>query len=611
MGFLRCNRRISRFYVISSAVAVAAAPCVPTRAIAHTEDGPQYEWQKIIASDGVPDDRFGSSVAIDGNIAIVGATRHGHDGGPHTGAGYVLRRQGVIWTEVLELYPTDGNGGDEFGIDVAISGETVVVGSSRNAGTGAAYVYEMNDSEQWEFRQKRLPGDGGGGDRFGTVVAIDGDTILVGAELHAGTGAVYVYMRNGEGVWGLQQKLVGEVGDMFGSAVAVWSDTAVIGSIRWNGGVGRADVYLREGSQWGHWQTLFADDNGGNHPHKFGLPVVIDDSTIAVGAHEQDNEFGGDAGAIYVFDLHNDSWVSTTMLVPSNAQPGTSFAICDIDGNVLIGCGTNHDAAALDSGAAWLYTRDGESWVESHMILPSDGGERDFFGTGRSSFLDLPWAVIGANSNDNQNGNEAGAAYFFFVGPLDTDSDGLTDTDETDIYGTDPDDPDTDDDGLLDGTEVDMAAGTGCPDPLDADSDDDTLLDGAEVTLGTSPCNPDTDGDGVNDATDDMPLEPGVSSGQLEDFTRLLGDVVSALDVSLFNGANNNANQGRRNSLANRATEAANAIAAGDYETAIDLLVSLLAKVDGVEPEPDWMDLSPEQQQLAEDTALLIALLML
>jgi hypothetical protein len=191
---------------------------------------------------------------------------------------------------------------------------------------------------------------------------------------------------------------------------------------------------------------------------------------------------------------------------------------------------------------------------------------------------------------------------------VDTDLDGLLDIDEINIHGTDPNDPDSDDDGLLDGTEVNDTS----TDPLDADSDDDGLTDGQEVnTSGTDPNNADTDGDGLNDFTDPTPLEPGATGEWLEDQLRLVADAVSAIGLSDFNGPNDNANKGRRNSLSNRIRSAANEVAEGDYESAIELLAAVLAKVDGDSAEPDWMDPSANQQALADELSLLIALLLL
>jgi hypothetical protein len=193
-------------------------------------------------------------------------------------------------------------------------------------------------------------------------------------------------------------------------------------------------------------------------------------------------------------------------------------------------------------------------------------------------------------------------------GDADDDNDGLADSEEG-AFATDPFNPDTDGDGLLDGTERDAAMGTGCPDPTLADSDGDTLSDGDETVGGTNPCAADTDADGVPDNEDPLPTTPGVSTGYLEDACWELANVtIPGLDLSLFNGPNANANKGRRGSLANRASDAANAIAAGGYEAAIDHLSSLLDKIDDVSPPPDWMDPSPEKSALADEVRLLIAL---
>ncbi len=191
----------------------------------------------------------------------------------------------------------------------------------------------------------------------------------------------------------------------------------------------------------------------------------------------------------------------------------------------------------------------------------------------------------------------------------DIDGDGLSNDNEA-IFGTDPYNPDTDGDGLLDGTEVDMAMGSGCPDPLVWDSDGDTISDGDEVlVLGTSPCNPDTDGDGVPDNLDPLPLQPGVTSGYLESALHNLAQDILNLNLNLFNGPNANANKGRRTALANRASDAANLIAQGDYAGAIDALESLYNKIDDVFPPPDWLHPSAAKTALANYVQVLILLI--
>ncbi len=189
--------------------------------------------------------------------------------------------------------------------------------------------------------------------------------------------------------------------------------------------------------------------------------------------------------------------------------------------------------------------------------------------------------------------------YSFDGHDVDTDGDGLSDVAEA-LYGTNPNDPDTDDDGLLDGTEVDMADGGGCPNPLVADSDGDTISDGAEVQVrNTNPCSQDTDGDGLPDALDATPTSPGTSLGDLEAATRGLASMLDTLSLSLFTGPNNNANSGRRNSLAGRIRSAANSIAIGQNAAARAHLNGVLLRIDDQEPPEDWISASGEKSLLA------------
>ncbi|MBL3591493.1 MAG: hypothetical protein JMN24_17165 [gamma proteobacterium endosymbiont of Lamellibrachia anaximandri] len=188
----------------------------------------------------------------------------------------------------------------------------------------------------------------------------------------------------------------------------------------------------------------------------------------------------------------------------------------------------------------------------------------------------------------------------------DADGDGLGDGMEV-LLGTDPNNADSDFDGLLDGTEVDPATGT---DPLNPDSDGDGVSDGDEVNgLGTNPNNPDSDGDGVGDAVDPLPNDPGVTSGYTEDWLRMISADALAYDLSVIDANNNNAAKGRRNALSNKLNSAANAISAGNYENAIESLTSLLQKLDDDDSPKDWMLSSPEKTLLRSDVEQLIYLI--
>ncbi|MHC4414159.1 MAG: hypothetical protein ACYS0G_02625 [Planctomycetota bacterium] len=239
--------------------------------------------------------------------------------------------------------------------------------------------------------------------------------------------------------------------------------------------------------------------------------------------------------------------------------------------------------------------------VFDSMSLPTELDLADFEGK--------LWSILELGSSGNAR-LVVDMATFEVVSLADADDDGLSDVDEESI-GTDPLDPDTDDDGAYDGTEMDIAENGGCPDPLNPDSDGDTLPDGVEIDAGTNPCNVDSDDDGVPDNIDPDPMMPGEFNDVLEEATRFLSADIRITDLNLFNGPNDNARRGRRNALANRATEAANAIVAEDIEGAIESLSSLLEKTDGESPPPDWMEGSPEQTALAAEISLLIALLLL
>jgi hypothetical protein len=102
---------------------------------------------------------------------------------------------------------------------------------------------------------------------------------------------------------------------------------------------------------------------------------------------------------------------------------------------------------------------------------------------------------------------------------------------------------------------------------------------------------------------------PGVPPAFLENIARSLADQMASFDLSLFLGPNNNARDGRRNTLANHLSNAANRIASGDYNAAIAQLTTVLNRVDGVSPQPDWMTAGPEQASMHAEIQALITLL--
>lgn len=563
-----------------------------------------YEDFKLISSDGTASDEFGHSVAVSGNRAIIGAIGD-DDRGAGAGAAYIFRFDGTSWVEEAKLTASDAGANDYFGYSVSISGDAAIVGAPYdNFYFGSAYLFRF-DGQSWSEEAKLTASDGETADYFGISVAISGDTAVIGAFGHDGafgdTGSAYVFRRHGTD-WSQEAKLFavdGAAGDIFGRSVSISGDTAVIGADNHDGAYsnsGSAYVFRRDGTMWSQEATLTAAD--GTAGDLFGYSVSVSGAAAIIGAVGDNNR----SGAAYIFRRNGSTWIEEVKLIASDDAPyeyfGSSVSIC---GDIAAVGAHGDDAWGDFAGAAYIFGFDGKAWSERAKLVASDGAAGD--NAGRSVAV-CESAVIGSWYDDD-NGQNSGSAYIFNLA-TDSDRDGLADADEVSRYGTDPYDPDSDDDGANDYTEV---VDSVCLDPWNPDTDGDTLPDGAEIDAGTNACDPDSDGDGIEDAVDDLPLVPGVSSGQLEEMTRTLGGLIQLTDLSLFNAPNDNANKGRRNALANRAVSAGNAIAAGDTLAAADALESLIAKVDGVEPEPDWMDDSPEKDQLEADATLLLALL--
>ena len=162
----------------------------------------QNEIQKLLASDKADADFFGESVAIDGDTAVIGAYLKSDGGTYENGAAYIFARSGGTWRQQAKLLASDRTDQDRFGNSVAIDGDTVVIGASSADGSGtsasgAAYVFTRSTGS-WTEQAKLLASDRARLDGFGRSVAIDGDTVVIGAdgEDDSGTtrsGAGYVF----------------------------------------------------------------------------------------------------------------------------------------------------------------------------------------------------------------------------------------------------------------------------------------------------------------------------------------------------------------------------------------------------------------------------------
>ena len=196
---------------------------------------------ELTASDGTAFDKFGWSVAISGDTALVGAPQHAVGSNAYQGAAYVFAGSGSTWTQRAELTAADGAAWDKLGSSVALSGDTAVIGAPRHVvGStfhGAAYVF-AGSGGTWTQQAELTASDGAAWDFFGFSVAISGDTALVGAPSHAVSGnsqqgTAYVFAGSGS-TWTQQAELSasdGAAGDNFGWAVAFSGNSALVGAL--------------------------------------------------------------------------------------------------------------------------------------------------------------------------------------------------------------------------------------------------------------------------------------------------------------------------------------------------------------------------------------------
>jgi hypothetical protein len=279
------------------------------------------EQAKLVAADGVASDTFGASVAISGDTIVVGASTD--DSG--RGSAYVFTRSGTVWTQQAKLTAADGAADDRFGSSVGLDGDTAVVGAPQDdvSGTsnrGSAYVFVRNGAA-WTQQTQLVAADGAANDALGISVAISGDTVVAGAYEAAidGTfeGAAYVFTRAGN-LWSEEAKLaahIGREGIDFGRSVAVDGDTVVVGAPE--GDVfdrapapGFAVVFTRTGGVWGAAATLTASD--GASGDLFGWSVGLSGDAVAVGASYRTVDGLLRSGAAYLFARAGASWIEQT-----------------------------------------------------------------------------------------------------------------------------------------------------------------------------------------------------------------------------------------------------------------------------------------------------------
>lgn len=380
------------------------------------------QLQKLKASDGSAVDNYAISLGVCGEWAVIGAELDDVNGG-NSGSAYMYQRVSGVWTEQQMITAPDGAANDSFAFDVAIDGDTVVIGAPADddggSDSGSSYVF-VEVGGVWQFQQKLTATDPATGDFFGAAVSIDGDTIVVGAYADddggASSGSAYVFTRTA-GVWSQQQKIIADddaANDEFGRDVGVSGDLAVVGAHFDDDGAsnaGSAYIFARSVGVWSQQDKITAGDFGADD--EFGRVVAIDGTTALIGAW-RDDDAGTNSGSAFVFvDAGGGNWTEQAKLTANDAAASDEFGFSVVlFGDVAAIGADRDDDGGSSSGSAYVFARTGTDWEQQTKLTADDASVGDLFGNAVT--LDGDTVIVGAVWDDDL-GTNSGAAYVFKI----------------------------------------------------------------------------------------------------------------------------------------------------------------------------------------------------
>lgn len=414
-------------------------------------------------------DWFGHTVVVHGDEIAIGAIHE--DGGttgvggdpdddsaPNAGAVHLFRRTGADeWVESAYVKASNAEAGDNFGVGIALDGDTLVVGAHFEDGalgdpnsntvsrSGAVYVFEREDGSwvQKAYLKARVPGPS---DFFGVSVAVDGDLLAVGATGEASNGssphddslhlagAVYVFERVG-GTWQYLQMLKSpspDADDRFGISIDLEGDTLAVGAYLEDGGKSGAAAEPDDDSATDAGAVFVFERTGGlfhapayvkpvvaDAGDNFGFPVRLSGDTLVVGARRDDagpaadplDDSVVDSGAVHVFERQGSTWKQVAFLKASNPDPSDRFGYAlDVwNDTIVVGAQWEHGGASgiggneLDNsipkaGAAYVFARTLGTWTQRAYVKAQNPGPNDRFARFVGIFGDT--LVLGAHGED-------------------------------------------------------------------------------------------------------------------------------------------------------------------------------------------------------------------
>jgi len=361
-----------------------------------------FEHHQLAATDAATGDLLGSAVATSGARIAVGAPG-ADESGTDSGSAYIFRP--TNGSQTVELVASDGAAGDRFGTAIAIDNGLALVGApfadGAGSDTGAAYVFDpVSGLELFKLEAS----DAAAGDHFGHAVALDGNTAVIGS-----LGAAYVFdIATGQELFKLLPTGASTTFGMsgFGEAVDIDNGLAVVGARLENGASGFAGAaYLFDATSGTQLHRMLAIN--GTAWANFGASVAIDGNVVVIGSPEA-SPMGWHSGTAYLFDA--TSGQQTSNITPGDghlqAKFGSSVAVDGL--HIVIGSEQNHAGGVFTSGAAYLYEYATGTFLTK--LVASNAGNADELG---GAVAAGGGQVVAGAARDDDNGNDSGAAYIF------------------------------------------------------------------------------------------------------------------------------------------------------------------------------------------------------
>ena len=442
---------------VALSIGIVISALAPTAATSQVVQSVPFN-QKLVASAGAPPERLGSAAATSGDVFVTTAPGATVDGKVFAGAAYVFERDPStgVWLQSGRLAANDGVAFNQFGSSVAVEGGTIFVGTSRAQVNGvlqqgAVYVFQKASGVGWAQVAKLTDSVGIIGS-FGSSIAAKDDLLAVGASRGRGNGQVTIFQRDrgGPGAWGKVTAIFdsdagggGSPLENFGSAVALDGDTLVVGassadvsyfgeddgaayifsrdktdSDRWNfvtrltepdatvcpAGKTMAQLLL-ESPEFRDGVRRCATETSKTDHDAFGSAVALVGDTIVVGAPAAEADSGPVVGAAFVFSRDpgdSSRWPFVAKLsghdLLASDSPGFGQTVALNGDSIVVGAPGTEFNSQTDQGAAYVFQRDAgnpDAWLETAKLVAGDGLSRESFGA--SIVFDGSDAIIGAS----------------------------------------------------------------------------------------------------------------------------------------------------------------------------------------------------------------------